>query len=120
MARRRNTSAILDSAKQRLEALKNIDPTLDFGGGVSVASITQVVGEADGKQTAYNDTASALTARSIDLNEVLERLRQLDSRVLSGVATRYGRDSREYAMVGGTRTSDRKPPQRKAKTDENK
>ncbi|WP_394794592.1 hypothetical protein [Armatimonas sp.] len=115
MARPRSTSAILDSAKQRLEALKNIEPNLDFGGGVSVATLTTAVDGTQTKQTAYNDTASELTARAIELDEALEQLRQLDSRVLSGVAAVYGRNSKEYGMVGGTRTSDRKPAQRKPK-----
>ena len=116
MARPRSTSTILDSAKQRLEALKNIDPTLDFGGGVSVTTLAEAINTAQVKQTSYNDTASELTARTIELDETLELLRQLDSRALSGIATRYGRDSKEYGMVGGTRTSDRKPAQRKPKT----
>ena len=115
MARPRSTSTILDSAKQRLEALKNIDPNIDFGGDVSVATLTAAVNTAQTKQTDYNDTASELTARAIELDEALEQLRQLDSRALSGVATRYGRNSKEYGMVGGTRTSDRKTPQRKPK-----
>ena len=109
MARPRSTSTILDSAKQRLEALKNIDPNLDFGGGVSVTTLTAAVEGTQTKQTDYNNTASELTARAIELDEALEQLRQLDSRVLSGVAAVYGRNSKEYGIVGGTRTSDRKP-----------
>lgn len=36
-------------------------------------------------------------------------------RIRGGVKANYGDDSSQYEMVGGTRKSERKPPQRKAK-----
>jgi hypothetical protein len=37
------------------------------------------------------------------------------TRALNGVKFKYGADSSEYEMVGGTRQSERKKPVRKAK-----
>ncbi|MCI5227560.1 MAG: hypothetical protein D3918_13095, partial [Candidatus Electrothrix sp. AX2] len=42
-----------------------------------------------------------------------KELRDLSSRMLSGVKVKYGRDSNEYEMAGGTRLSDRKRKSRK-------
>ena len=41
-----------------------------------------------------------------DFKAVDKELRDLFSLMLSGVKVKYGRDSNEYEMVGGTRLSD--------------
>jgi hypothetical protein len=40
----------------------------------------------------------------------------LNRRMLNGVGAKYGYNSNEYEMAGGTRQSDRKRPVRKPKT----
>ena len=40
-------------------------------------------------------------------------IRDLSERMLAGVASKYGKDSSEYEMAGGTRKSERKRPTRK-------
>ena len=40
------------------------------------------------------------------------KLDELTTRMLAGVAAKYGKDSREYEQAGGTRTSERKTPLR--------
>ena len=40
---------------------------------------------------------------------------EYSNRMLSGVATRFGKDSNEYEAAGGVRKSERKKPQRKPK-----
>ncbi|MCI5194555.1 MAG: hypothetical protein D3915_15810 [Candidatus Electrothrix sp. AU1_5] len=42
------------------------------------------------------------------ITPVEKELRDLSSLMLSGVKVKYGRDSNEYEMAGGTRLSDRK------------
>ena len=37
----------------------------------------------------------------------------MSSQMLSGVKVKYGRDSNEYEMAGGTRLSERKKPKKK-------
>ncbi|MCI5134384.1 MAG: hypothetical protein D3920_04760 [Candidatus Electrothrix sp. AW2] len=48
-----------------------------------------------------------------DFRTLEKELRDLSSRMLSGVKVKYGRDSNEYEMAGGTRLSDRKKKLRK-------
>jgi len=42
-----------------------------------------------------------------------KELRDLSSLMLSGVKVKYGRDSNEYEMAGGTRLSERKKSKKK-------
>ena len=42
----------------------------------------------------------------------------MSSLMLSGVKVKYGRDSNEYEMAGGTRLSDRKKRSRKSEGEE--
>ena len=39
----------------------------------------------------------------------------LNERMLTGVATKFGKNSSEYEQAGGTKKSERKPPKRKPK-----
>ena len=95
--------------------MKSIDAALDLGSGLTVASYkTQI----DSTQTAldlYNQTLS-----SIDdlLNDVVAKekvLATLNERMLTGVATKFGKDSSQYEQAGGTRASERKKPKRTPK-----
>ena len=40
MARQRRTSAVLETARQRLAGFKEIDPAPDFGGNLNAANLT--------------------------------------------------------------------------------
>ena len=60
------------------------------------------------KIDAYNSILNEADRASNELEMMEKQLSNLSSRMLAGVVTRYGRDSSEYEMAGGVRTSDRK------------
>jgi len=113
MARRRRTSAILETARQRLAGLKSINPAPNFGPGLTVAGFETKATAFDGHLDSYNQRLAAIDddQNAIDAEE--NELQDLNRRVLSAVEAQFGPDSSEYEMVGGTRTSERKKPARK-------
>ena len=113
MARLRRTSAVLETARQRLAGLKSIDPAPNFGPGLTVAGfetkatgITTMLSDYNQKVAELDDLGNALDAAESELSD-------LNGRVLSAAKAQYGPDSSEYEMVGGTRRSERKRPARK-------
>lgn len=49
-------------------------------------------------------------------NQSLLQVKDLSKRMLTGVASKYGKNSSEYEMAGGTRKSERKKPVAKKPT----
>ncbi|MGB3671003.1 MAG: hypothetical protein WBG63_16270 [Phormidesmis sp.] len=109
MARQKKTAtAVVLKAKSRLQGLKDIDPKLDLGGGMTVAAFEKEVSAMLQKIESYNSMLNAADKVSNELEEMEKQLAYSSSRMLAGVVTRFGRNSSEYEMAGGVRTSDRK------------
>lgn len=113
MARRRRTSTVLETARQRLAGLKKIDPAPDLGPKISLPIFEGKVTSFAGRLDSHNQLL-AQTDDSTNLTDSEEaELNDWSRRMLSAVEAQYGPDSSEYEMVGGTRKSDRKRPTRK-------
>jgi hypothetical protein len=113
MARQKRTSKILDKASQRADGLKTIDPALDLG-GVTLAEFNTRIGKLTADISAYNVLMTQLDVMTNDLKAQEKTLSEYSNRMLSGVATRFGKDSNEYEAAGGVRKSERKKPARQA------
>ena len=107
----------LDKAETRLNSLKSIDPALDMGDGRDIASYTNAIADAKTKVGIYNQSMSNLDGQYNDAIAAIDALKKLTTRMLSGVGSKWGTDTNEYEKAGGTRTSERKKPGRKAKKD---
>ena len=112
MARQKRTSQILDKASQRAAGLKSIDPALDLG-GVTLAAFNAQIDKLRADLGAYNTLMSELDTLTNGLKAQEAQLAEYHNRMLSGVATRFGKDSSEYEAAGGVRKSERKKPVRK-------
>lgn len=113
MARQKKLSPFLEGAQQRLNALSTINPALDLGNGLTLAAYRAQVTSMQAKQDAYNALLSQADQAQNELLEAEKAIRDLSERMLAGVASKYGKDSSEYEMAGGTRKSERKRPTRK-------
>jgi len=113
MARQKKLSPFLEGAQQRLNALSTIDPALDLGNGLTLAAYRAQVTSMQAKQDAYNALLSQADQAQNELLAAEKAIRDLSERMLAGVASKYGKDSSEYEMAGGTRKSERKRPTRK-------
>ena len=113
MARKRRTSATLETTRQRLAGLKQINPAPDFGGNLNAAGGQAIVTDLTDELDGYNQDTAALDERQNVVDRKEDAAGDWAKRVLAAIGARYGTDSSEYEMVGGTRTSERKKPSRK-------
>lgn len=112
MAFRNKTSKTLNEARERLNKLKTIDPALDLGNGLTAAAYLTTINQVQTALDAYNALLTQADGANNTFNTLEKTLRTLSSRMLAAVGVIYGKDSNEYEMAGGTRSSeiDYNPP----------
>jgi hypothetical protein len=103
MARRKRNSATLEQSERRLESLRSISETLDLGGGVSLSTYTDIITDLRMKLAAYNTALSSLDKLSGEVKEAERAAKEISEKLLLGVGGRYGKNSLEYEMAGGSR-----------------
>jgi hypothetical protein len=114
MARIKKTnSPILEKATLRAAGLQAIAPNLDFGQGLTIKAYNQMIQEMRTKMAAYNAALSTIDQTKAEIMELERNLGDFSDRMLTGVATQYGKNSPQYSMAGGVPKRDRrrrKPP----------
>lgn len=113
MARAIRTSAILETARQKLNGLKSITPAPNLGANLTPTSFETSVTSFTTQLNTYNEHVAALDDEQNQLESAEVTLRDLNRRILSAVGAQYGPDGSEYEQVGGPRQSERKRPTRK-------
>lgn len=108
MARTKRTSAILETARQRLAGLKSITPLPDFGPALTLAEYEAEIGAMSNKLDSHNLLLSDADQSQNELEALERALGEKNVRVLAATKAHYGPDSSAYEQVGGTRRSDRK------------
>lgn len=104
-------------ASERLNGIKTIDPDLDLGNDLTTALYKSKIDAIKASLDKYNSLLAQADEQANIFDNLEKELRDLNERFLLAVAVRYGKDSNEYEMAGGTRKSDRAKPARKKKTD---
>lgn len=106
MGLKKRVSEVLDEAKKRLAGLKSIDPFLDLGNGLTVQSYQAAIAQFDALLDQHNQQVAKFndSKNATDAEENL--LLELNRRILAAAGSKFGFDSSEYEMTGGTRTSD--------------
>ena len=115
MGRTRRTSKVLEKAQVRSAGIKAIDPALDLGGGLTIASFDTSINDGKTKLNDYNQALAAVDEKYNALIASEKTVRDMSERILAGIAARFGKDSTEYEQAGGVRKSERKFPPRKPK-----
>ena len=113
MAFQRKSSKVLAEALERAGNLRAIDPDLDLGNGLTLAAYDAKISHLQTSQDTYNGQLAQADAAGNDFRADEKDVRNMSSMMLSGVKVKYGRDSNEYEMAGGTRLSERKKPKKK-------
>src|SRR5215471_11546004 len=108
MARLRRNSPVLETAGRRLDGLKAIVPPPDMGKALTIEGYAAEVKEYSDTQDSYNLKLATMDDDTNHLDDLEERLSDLNQRVLAAIKAQYGPDSSEYELVGGVRRSDRK------------
>jgi len=107
MPRQKRTSRILEKAELRISGLKAVDPMMDFGDSRSLVQMSVQMGRLRDRIEDYNRALAEIDFSKKEIDELEKSLADLTDRMLIGVAFKYGKDSRQYEMAGGTRKSDR-------------
>ena len=108
MARPKRDSRILSKAEMRLASIKSISPTLDVGDRLTVIDYTDKIESLRQSLEAYNTTLSTIDVLLTQIIENEQDLADYSEKILLGVAYKFGKNSHEYQMAGGTRKSERK------------
>ncbi|MGJ3254523.1 MAG: hypothetical protein ACFE0J_25825 [Elainellaceae cyanobacterium] len=115
MPRQKRGSQVLEDAQQRAINLKTIDANLELNESLTLGNFNAEIERLRTRLEAYNSLLSQIDVAQAAIAEGEQRLKHLTSDMLIGVASKYGKDSYEYKMAGGTRRSERKRPVRKPK-----
>jgi len=112
MARPKKINSHYDEAIARCSALKSIQ-NLDLGNGLTVAIYDAAILDLRDKLNDYNTHLSIVDEKRYSVIESEKKLRDLSERMLSGVASKYGKQSEEYEKAGGTKKSEHRAPRKK-------
>jgi hypothetical protein len=113
MARQKRSSRALERAQLRSDGIQSINTQLNAGGGFTAPGYISLIQQLRAEVSAYNTALSSIDALNNQVTETEALLTEYSERMLLGVASKYGKDSREYEMAGGVRKRDRKRPVRR-------
>ncbi len=108
MAQRKRNSTALTKAERRIEGIQTINSDLDFGNGFSIASYNTKIVELREKLAVYNQARTIVEKTQNALVDAERAINSYSEQMLLCVGPRYGKNSDEYEMAGGTRKSGRK------------
>ena len=111
MAFKKRVSPTLIKATTRANKLAEIKPDLAIG-SMTLANYQARVKAAQTALDHYNGLLTQADLASDQFDDLEKELKDLSERMLTGVATEYGKDSAEYEAAGGVRKSERKKPAR--------
>lgn len=86
-----------------------------MGDGLTLENYLLLIDTLRSQLATYNESLSMIDRAAGTVQDTEQQLRTLSERMLMAVAARYGKDSYEYEMAGGTRKSDRKRPTRRSR-----
>ncbi len=95
-------SGSVDKAQRRLALLRSIDENLDLGYGLTVAEYDRTIAATRAQLAAYNTLLSDVQEARNAVGQMEKALGELSERMLTGVMTKYGKQSVEYAKAGGS------------------
>ncbi len=110
--RKKKRSIVLDKARSRQAALLSVNTKLDFGNGLTTAAFDKLLDDTQKSLKAYNKLLSETDQAYNSFQSLEKTLADTSDRMLTGIATQYGKNSSEYEMAGGTRKSERRRSKR--------
>ncbi|MFN6535790.1 MAG: hypothetical protein RM021_005375 [Nostoc sp. EkiNYC01] len=102
MSLRTRGSAAVDKAQRRLASLKSIDENLNLGHGLSIEGYNHLINTTRALLETHNTLLSNVEESRKTVIQMEEALSEMSERMLTGVATVYGKKSMEYSKAGGS------------------
>lgn len=116
MALKKRESKIAKDAGDRAAKLNSIDPALDLGNGLTLASFKADISSVSEMNDAYNTQKAKLDGMLDHLQAAERALRTKHSAMLASTRVKFGEDSPEYEQAGGTRKSEYRKRARKGES----
>lgn len=113
--KKRKLPESIQTVQKRIDGMVSIEEELDFGSGVSVATMKAAVKKVTDKISLHNTKLSEIDELGNEIDADTKSANDLSSRALKAAEFKYGKDSSEYEKLGGTRASERKKPVKKDK-----
>jgi hypothetical protein len=110
MPRRKRNSNALEQSERRLESLFSIGEPLDFGGGITLTAYADLIADLRAKLATYNTALSSMDKLADDVKEAERAAKEMAEKMLLGIGSRYGKNSQEYEMAGGSRRKSSRRP----------
>ncbi|WP_199322506.1 MULTISPECIES: hypothetical protein [Calothrix] len=110
----KRSSRILSNAEKRLASIESINSSLDVGEGLTVEGYNDKIETLRQSLKVYNRALSTIDNLLTQILENEQDLAEYFEKFLRGIAYKFGNNSHEYQMAGGTRKSDRKRPGRQS------
>ena len=106
--RKRIVSNVIQSAAARAAGLETIDPLPVFGTELTLQGFKTLIASGLSELAAYNTLLTEAGEAKNRVERCELQIRDYSERFLAAVAGKYGKDSDEYEMAGGTKKSERK------------
>jgi hypothetical protein len=113
MAFKKKESNSLKTLETRVAGMREINPGLDLGNGLEVSALEAKIKTRRERLDKYNALLTQADMLATDLAQDDKDCREESSNILSGIKSRFGRDSAQVEAVGGKRLSERKKPTKK-------
>jgi hypothetical protein len=105
---KKSNSKVLEKATLRAAGIQSIAPDINFGQGVTLKTYNGMIQEMRNKLASYNAALSDIDQTQAEIAELERNLGDYSDRMLTGVATYYGKNSAEYSLAGGVPKRDRR------------
>jgi len=116
MARRRKqATAEMRDLRQNIASMETVDEEFDAGNGVTLAAAKTLLAKGDNEMKDFNKTIASADDKDNIFKDTNKEIRAFNKKILPAGGLKYGTDSSEYEVLGGTRDSERKKPVRKPK-----
>jgi hypothetical protein len=106
--KKRGASTEAGIAQNRLQGIKQVEQTFDFGNGLNSTIYETLLNEVTTDIQTYNGLLTSADGLSTQIDNKEAKLKDLNTRLLNAIGSKYGYDSIEYEKAGGVRTSDYK------------
>jgi hypothetical protein len=106
---------MVNYAERRLNAASAIAAGFDFGNGINVTKLKDLIATYDEQCVTHNNAAAVLEKLTLELKDTEASIETLADRLLDAVAATYGRSSSEYKLVGSIKKYPTKASKPKAK-----
>ncbi|MDZ8110638.1 MAG: hypothetical protein RM338_34260 [Nostoc sp. DedQUE12a] len=106
MSQKKRASRVLENAELKFSGLKAINSSLDIGDNYNITKMTQLIEELRAKLENHNSILRMIDSSKLEVEQLEKNLAIYCENLLTGIAFKYGKDSREYEMAGGVRKSE--------------